>query len=280
MRLFREPLFHFAVAGLLIFGAWRLFGVPADAPEKIVVSSATVGQLANLFERTWQRPPTPQELDGLIDDHIREEVFYREAKKLGLDENDTVIRRRLRAKMEFVDDNSAALAAPSDAELERYILDNPSLFEIEPRFAFRQVFIDGRSRGSNAPQAATELLARIKADPAIDPFTLGDPTLLPPEIAPAAKSRIAREFGSPFAEAIASVPQGMWTGPIESAYGTHLVFVTLSEPGRLPALAQVREAVLREWTNARREELLEASYARHLARYSVTVERPVDAAGQ
>ncbi len=184
MRLFREPLFHFAVAGLLIFGAWRLFGVPADAPEKIVVSSATVGQLANLFERTWQRPPTPQELDGLIDDHIREEVFYREAKKLGLDENDTVIRRRLRAKMEFVDDNSAALAAPSDAELERYILDNPSLFEIEPRFAFRQVFIDGRSRGSNAPQAATELLARIKADPAIDPFTLGDPTLLPPKLRP------------------------------------------------------------------------------------------------
>ncbi len=72
----------------------------------------------------------------------------------------------------------------------------------------------------------------------------------------------------------------MWTGPIESAYGTHLVFVTLSEPGRLPALAQVREAVLREWTNARREELLEANYARHLARYSVTVERPEDAAGQ
>ncbi len=162
MKLLREPLLHFAVAGLLIFGAWRLLGVPADAPEKIVVSSATVGQLANLFERTWQRPPTPQEIDGLIEDHIREEVFYREAKKLGLDENDTVIRRRLRAKMEFIDDNSAALAAPSDAELERYMADNPAQFEIEPRFGFRQIFLDARLHGGNAPQAATRVAGEDK----------------------------------------------------------------------------------------------------------------------
>jgi hypothetical protein len=251
--------------------------VPADAPEKIVVSSATVEQLANLFERTWQRPPTPHEIDGLIDDHVREEVFYREAKKLGLDQNDLVIRRRLRAKMEFIDDNSAALAAPSDAELERYMADNRSLFEIEPRFAFRQIFLDAKSRGATAKQAATQLLAQINADPALDTSSLGDPTLLPPEIALTAKSRIAREFGAPFAAAIALPPQAEWTGPVESAYGTHLVLVTLSEPGRLPALAQARDVVLREWTNARRAELLEANYARHLARYSVTVERPVDA---
>ena len=108
-RLLTEPLLHFLVLGAALFGLFNLVGKKeTEQPAAIVVSAARIENLANGFARTWQRPPTTQELRGLIDDHVRDEVFYREGKALGLDRDDIVIRRRLRQKMEFMAEDMGA----------------------------------------------------------------------------------------------------------------------------------------------------------------------------
>jgi hypothetical protein len=227
-----------------------------------------------LFEQTWQRPPTPQELEALIQDHVREEVYNRQARKLGLDIDDAVIRRRLRTKMEFFDENAAGLATPTEQQLEQYLQQHAARFEMEPQMAFRQVFLNSGNRGAGAWQDAAELLQLLNGENDADPSMLGDSTLLPFDQPLAGKSRIAADLGTGFADALAMAPQGVWSGPVESAYGLHLVFVTERMQGQSPALAQVRESVLREWTNAQRNAVLEERYREYLSQYSVAVERP------
>ena len=121
-RLLKEPLIRFAVLGLLIFAVNGLVNRAASPPpDKIVVTSPKIEQLASLFANTWQRPPSAAELKGLIDDYVKEEIYVREAVKLGIDQDDSVIRRRLRQKMEFFDDDLANSLAPTDDELETYL---------------------------------------------------------------------------------------------------------------------------------------------------------------
>ena len=111
-----------------------------------MVSEARIRNLAQNFSRTWQRPPTREELDGLVEAHLREEVLYREAVALGLDRDDTIIRRRLQQKMEFVSEEAAALAKPTDEDLAKYLAANTEAFRVEPRVTFAQVYLDSRQR--------------------------------------------------------------------------------------------------------------------------------------
>ena len=110
--LLREPLLHFLVIGAALFGLYGLVGKKEAEPAKIVVSAERVANLADRFARTWRRPPTQEELDGLVEDDIRDEVLYREGRAAGLDRDDAVIRRRVRQKMEFLAEDMAA-SAPS-----------------------------------------------------------------------------------------------------------------------------------------------------------------------
>jgi hypothetical protein len=156
----REPLVHFLLLGALLFAlnAWLR---PAAAPAgnvEIVVSEARVRNLAQNFRRTWQRPPTRQELEGLVESHVREEVFYREALALGLDRDDAIIRRRLQQKMEFVSEEASALARPSDAELQQYLETHPGDFVVEPRVTFAHVYLDPARRAAKLQADARRLL--------------------------------------------------------------------------------------------------------------------------
>ena len=146
---------------------------------RIVVTQAKIEQIASLFARTWQRPPTSSELKGLIDDYVKEEVYYREAFALGLDKDDTVIRRRLRLKMEFLNDAVVEALAPTDAELDAYLQGQAGAFEIEPMLAFQQVFLKPDRHGDRIDQDAASILEVLLTSPAIDPASLGDASLLP-----------------------------------------------------------------------------------------------------
>ena len=274
-RLLKEPLVHFLLLGAALFAAFALMqepGARGDASEIVV----TVGQVENLaatFEKAWQRPPTPRELAGLVQDRVREEVYYREAKALGLDEDDTVIRRRLRQKMEFISDDIAAQAEPTEAELTAYLETHGESFRIEPRFTFRQVYLDPLKHDDRLERDARQLLARLNdAGDAADLTDLGDPLMLEQRFTSVSAGAVARQFGGIFAERLADVTPGRWHGPIESGYGMHLVQVGEREEGRLPALAEVREAVQREWANARRLEANEEFYRNLLRRYTVTID--------
>ena len=275
-RLLREPLVHFFVLGAAIFLLSALVGDSDDPPrDEVVVTAGHVASMLDAFQRTWLRPPTAAELDGLIDDYIREEIFYREALALGLDRNDTIIRRRLRQKLEFLPQDVAEQVEPSDTELEQYLRRHADEFQVEARISFEQIFVNQQRRGGSAEDEATKLLASLRGSTTpLDPALLGDATLLPHDMESVGQSEVARTFGQEFAEGLADIEPGDWIGPIVSGFGLHLVRVLERTRARAPALDDVRGAVTREWHYERRQELDVQFYRGLREQYTVTVQLP------
>ena len=273
-RLLGEPLLHFLLLGTVIFAAYKwLPNRSSNEPERIVITQGQIEHLATGFAKTWQRPPTAEELAGLVRDRVREEVYYREARALGLDKDDTVIRRRLRQKMEFVSDDIAAQAEPTDDELNAYLQAHPNTFRVEPRLTFRQVYFNPDKRGENLERDAAQLLVQLnQAGRKADAAALGDSFLLEHHFAAVPASEVAKQFGEEFASKLLGLTPGQWQGPVESGYGVHLVLISERTEGRLPLLAEVRDAVRREWGNARRLEANERFYQELEKRYTVTIE--------
>ena len=274
----REPLVHFLLLGAALFAldAWLRQPPATGASTAIVVSAGRINTLAQNFKRTWQRPPTRGELDGLIQDYVREEVLYREALALGLDRDDTIVRRRLRQKMEFVSDEAAALGTPTDAELGEYLAANPDAFRIEPRATFAQVFLEPSRHPDTIEIDAGRLRDALNgAGTAVPPREVGDSLLLlDPRYEDVSRSEVARLFGTDFAAALFAQPTGRWVGPIASGYGAHLVRLDALTPDRVPELAEIRPLVEREWANVRRKALGDAFYNGLRAKYQVTIRAP------
>lgn len=277
-RILREPLLHFLLLGAAIFAAYGAVSKRiGDEPGKIIVTQGQVASTVMGFTRTWQRPPTREELEGLIRDQVREEVYYREAMALGLDKDDTIIRRRLRQKMEFVTDDVVAQAQPTDAELNAYLEAHPDQFRAQ-LLTFSQVYLNPEKHGENLARDAAQLLAQLRqAGGKADVSPLGDSFLLDHKFEALPASEVGKLFGEEFAAKLGRLSPGQWQGPVKSGYGVHLVFVAERTDGRLPALAEVRDAVRREWDNARRLETNEKRYEAMLKRYVVTIE-PLPAA--
>jgi hypothetical protein len=274
-RLLREPLVHFAGLSLLIFLAYWAIGPRTAATEELItVTPARIEQLSAVFSRTWQRPPTPAELKGLIDDFVKEEIYVREARKLGLAEDDTVIRRRLRMKMEFLSDMDPALSPPADSELQSYLDTHASAFAEPPRYSFEQIYLSTDKRGASADADAVALREALRGASPPNPAAVGDTTLLPPALSDVSADVIARDFGEAFAAALQGLPVGTWEGPVRSPYGLHLVRVSQRQDGRQPKLSEIRDQVLREWTEARRAELERQRMDELLKRYSITIMPP------
>jgi hypothetical protein len=273
-RASREPLVHFAVLAIFVFAAHHFLASAAGEGKvgRVVITSGKTMQIAARFAQVWQRPPSPQELKGLIDEQVKEEIYVREALALGLDKDDPVIRRRLRQKMELLSDAGADLPSPADAELEAYLKSHREKFAVNLAMSFQQVFLNPRRQNSEIDQTLATVLKTLKANPEADALTLGDATLLPSEMPLTNADSIGHIFGSEFANAIAKVEVGAWIGPIVSDFGLHVVRVSERQEGRFPALGEVRDAVMREWTNNKRNELESEHLTALLKRYEVTVE--------
>ncbi|HUW74175.1 MAG TPA: peptidylprolyl isomerase [Methyloceanibacter sp.] len=279
-KIVREPLVHFVLIGAVVFGIYALVDDSADEPrDRIVVTEGRVQQLAQVFAKTWQRPPSPEELRGLVDAHIKEEVYYREAIKLGLDRDDTLIRRRMQQKMEFVTEPADELLQPDDATLQDYLDDHRADFRVEPRLAFEQVFLNPGKSGEGALVRADEALKVLKASDGI-PADVGDPTLLPGQMQLTPLGGIERNFGEAFAANLTDLPENEWAGPIQSAYGLHLVRVTKRIDGYDPKLADVRDAVAQKWRTEKRDDFQAQAYDQLLAKYDVVLPAVEDAPRQ
>jgi hypothetical protein len=268
--LLREPLVHFLLIGAALFLAFGLTRQHSgSASGRIVVSGREVEQLSAQFARTWMRPPTDDEVQGLVREYVRDEVYYREALAMGLDRDDPIIRRRLRQKLEFILEDLTAEEPPGDATLEAYMQAHLERFQVQPRISFRQLYINP-DRHPDPAAAARTMLARL--DAGASPESLGDPTMLPYDFAEATTSDISRQFGEKFAGEVSALQPGGWVGPIYSGLGAHLVRVGERQEGRLPALEEVRDQVEREWLAQRRQELKDATYNRLLQNYQVVIE--------
>jgi hypothetical protein len=274
--LLREPLVQFLLIGaaLFLFFSWT-GGSGGPDSNRIVIGPGQVEHLTIGFARTWRRPPTPQELKGLIDDYVREEMAAREARSMGLDREDTVIRRRLRQKLEFLVEDAAEAVPPTEAELQAWLDGHPESYRREPQVAFRQVFLSPDRRGEAVETDAERLLRRLESlGPGADIERLGDSIMLPAEFELAPLTVASRMFGNDFAGRLDEIEPGRWTGPVPSGYGLHLVLVRERIEGRAPGLDDVRDAVARDFLTSRRKEQLESMYERLLEQYDVVIDMP------
>jgi hypothetical protein len=270
----------FLIIGAALFVIFDLTQEPAETDaNRIVVSEGVVEQLAAQFRRTWLRPPTEKELSGLIENHVRDEVYYREALAMGLDQNDRMVRQRMRQKLEFILEDLTAAESPGDDTLTDFLQENAERFQVLPRFSLQQIYLNPDKRQDLEADAAA-LLGDLRAG--AEPETLGDQTLLPAALSDADHREIARVFGSAFADQMASLDTGVWVGPVYSGLGAHLVRVTERRDGRLPGLAEVRDKVETEYLAQRSQELKEQAYRRLREGYEVVIEPvavPADATG-
>ena len=273
--LLKQPLLQFLVLGAALFGLFQLVDKrKTETPGRIVITSARTANLADGFARTWQRPPSKEELQGLVEDYIRDEVFYREGRAAGLDRDDVIIRRRVRQKMEFFAEDMSAVE-PSEEQLAAYLESNSQRFKTEDHLTFHQVFLSATRRertiDSDSERVANAL---ARASAAADTTALGDPFLLGEEFRAVSQKDVAGIFGDGFAKRISVMEQGRWQGPIASSFGQHFVYISERIPGILPPLDAVREAIRREWSNARRLEAEQKLYGLLRDRYEIVVETP------
>jgi len=269
-RLLREPLIHFLILGAVLFLVFDLTRATEEPSERrIVVTAGQVEQLAAQFKRTWLRPPTLDELDGLVERYVRSEIFYREAQAMGLGQDDPYVRNRLALKLEIVLDDLSAEAEPSDGELKQFLAQHPERFAEPARFSFVQVYLNP-DRHQDPDTEVERLLALLRSG--ADAMELGDVSMLATGFDTATTDEIARQFGADFVAALEGLEPGTWAGPVPSPFGMHLVQVTEHQPARKPALAEVRDAVLAEWREQRRREAKEQAYLRLRERYEVVME--------
>lgn len=283
MRKFlHDPLLHFLLLGAALFA---LFQWVADSTgdrnpmREIVITAGRIQALSQSFEKVWQRPATALELDGLIQEHIREEVLYREALAMGLDRDDTIVRRRLRQKMEFLSEDLVRLEEPSDTELQAFLTAHAERFRQESRFSFRQVYLNANKRDTSAEADARAMLVTLRGHNG-DASHLGDRLMIPHRFEQEPEREVARALGKQFLRALHDTPLGSWQGPVVSGFGLHLVHISHRTEGKVPALAEVRDAVLREWSAAKRKQVNEAFYATLRARYQITVIKPTPPTSQ
>jgi len=275
-KLLKEPLLHFLLLGALIFAVYGWIKRDQRSVDEIVVTRGQQEHLVNMFLRTWQRAPTPQEYQGLLQDFIREEIAYRQGVAMGLNEGDTIIRRRMRQKLELLTDDIVSFAEPVDADLQKYLKEHPEPFRLEPNMDFRQVYVSLDKRGTDANAYALEILEQLRNQPDADWKLLGDSLPLPAQFNRVRLGELARHFGGEFADGLLKLEQGDWTGPVRSGYGLHLVRIDNFTPARDPELVEVRAKVKIEWLEQRRRDATEELY-KHLAeQYSIEIESLVE----
>jgi len=253
--ILKDPLCHFVILGALLFSAYQLANDAVEAfdPQRIVIEQGVLKRLASSFERSWLRQPTRAELNGLIQEHLKEEILYREALALGLDKNDPVIRRRLRQKMEFLNQDISDPPEASDDVLQQYLNTHQDTFRQPPRVSFSQMFF--REDGVKGRMRAEAALVKFRSHSLseIDLEAHGDPTLLTARMQDASPASVAKTFGQEFSKELFSLPLNQWVGPIESGFGLHLLYIDSLVPSEAAVLDDVRKNVAREWLSGQRQ---------------------------
>jgi peptidyl-prolyl cis-trans isomerase C len=274
--LLREPLVHFLLIGLALFvvyGALQKVPRRGSTSDLIELTQDDLRQLRTAFTAQWQRPPTSQEFQGLLDAKVREEILYREALALRLDKDDTIVKRRMAQKMEFLSEDVTAAHEPTMQELKDWFAKNPQGFALPGRATFRHLFFSFDRRGQKAQEDAARALKKLVGKPEDYPAAsaLTDPFMLQDYYRDRTPEQLAKELGSNFALSLFRLAPGSWQGPIESGYGWHLVWIDSLTPGRVPAFEEIEPEVKSEWMAAQRAEYKRKAYESMRQRYEVVL---------
>ena len=273
-KFLRDPLFHFLTLGGLLFFLSSLWGINSTVEvgsnsNKITITQANQKHLAELFKITWQRAPTQDELERLIEEHIKEEIYYREAVALNLDKNDTIVRRRMRQKLEFMLDDISSLETPTTAELKEYFATNQEKYRTDHIFSFKQVLISSKQLLPDSPVFSS---AQQQLNAGIAPEKLSRSALLPLMMNLETDRTIKNTFGTDFLTQILKLKKNSWQGPVISTFGTHLVFISLDQPSEPQNFDMAVQNITADYFQSKKENASEDNYKNLKKKYSVVVE--------
>lgn len=280
MRLLKEPLLHFLLAGAVLFGvhAWFIRTPEpsiANKTTKIEITAGDVRWLAENWTTQWRRPPTRDELRGLIVDYLNEQLLAREARALGLEDNDVIIRRRLAQKLSFIIDDTTRRAEPTEQELQQYYEANARRFRSDARISFEQIYFNPQRR-ADARSDAEGALKQLLAEGATTwNANLGDRLLVRSELRDETEQSVASTFGPDFARAVFALGASSWSGPVQSGYGLHLVRVSAMKEASDPPFSEIRERVVAEWKRERETQAKERYLAELRKKYDVVADEQV-----
>jgi peptidyl-prolyl cis-trans isomerase C len=280
-RILREPLLHFLLLGVALFAAYgytqRCRG-GVESSRQIALTLDDMRQLSLYFESQWRRPPTPDEFNGMLEDRIQEEVLYREGLAMGLDKNDTIVKRRMAQKVQFLAEDVAAAHEPTAAELSAWYEKNSRRFALPDRVTFRHTYFSPDRRGQRARSDAVDALAKLAGEPedSTAVSNKADRFMFQEYYGDRSTEQLAKEFGPKFAQAVLRLKPRSWQGPIESGYGWHMVFVESVTPGRIPALEEIESDVRTAWLGDQKEQAWRKAYKDMRANYSVLLPRAPD----
>lgn len=274
-RFRREPLIHFFILGLAVFGLHAaLVRKPeptVNDPYLVEVSSADIEWMRTIFKKQMGRGPTAQDLKGQVNQLIREQILSREAVAMGIDEGDIVVRRRLAQKMEFLFKDLSTMTEPTEDDLRKYYFENRRKYEAPPQVTFTQVYFSVENRGVEGAKQAAQALIKEDGDPN-KVSTLGDASILSPGCRQCGEKEIRSRFGTDFAEAVKNLKPGSWNGPVKSAYGFHAVYIYERQDTKLPKFRDIIDRIKNDWMSAKREEYTRRIYGEIRSRYRVLVE--------
>jgi peptidyl-prolyl cis-trans isomerase C len=276
-RWFHDPFVHFIAIGLVLLGLYDVVAAPRPrAPEfRIVLTPDDMRQIEVAWTAKWQRPPTPTELQGLVNEKVREEVLYREALSMGLEQDDSIVKRRLAQKLEFLTEDITAIRDPTPAELEAWFPSHAPQFASPGRVTFRHIYFSPDKRGAHAAEDARAALAQLShTHEAGDVSGVGDRFSGRDYYADRTPDQLAGEFGSLFPRAFDGLEPGAWRGPIESGLGWHLVWIDAVTPAHTPTFAEADRAEVKSaWIDEQRAASKRTAFDAIRAKYEVVMPR-------
>ncbi|AWW32207.1 hypothetical protein DN752_19835 [Echinicola strongylocentroti] len=267
----KEPLIHFMALGAIIFLLFSLVNTSDGDERQIVIDDDRLEHINALWEIQWKRPATPTEMQGLIENYIRQEVLYREALRMNLDHNDEVVKRRLSQKMEFMAGDLNKIVEPvTETKLKAYFEAHKEDYRIPPTYSFEHVLISAQDH-DNPKNYATALMATVDASQMASLQGKGDHTMLPLRFENAGMATILKNLGSVFYDGLDPLPRNQWAGPVKSGFGHHLVFITNKTNARIPELAEVKDKVIRDYEYTTEMATKDAVYQEMKDNYEVVV---------
>lgn len=276
MKFFKDSLFHFLLIGALIFGFnYLLDSKKSDEQSRLIhVTVNDIEQLIAVFRKQWQRPPTEQELGNMVDGHVREQVFYREALGMGLEKNDTIVRRRMVQKMEFIFGDVATMVPPEESALQLYYQENAARYSAPGTISFVHIYLNSNQRGDSVDDDAHGILQLLQ-DPGFDNSNLGelgDRIMLPARFTDIDLPQVDRNFGGGFAAQLEQLEVKKWSGPVQSGFGLHIVYIAERTPSSVRPFDEVVNTVTKDYEYERRRQSERQAYQELKKNYEVIVD--------
>ena len=280
-RLKKEPLFKFLIISIGIYIVYGFYGIRDEdtlaKDNTVIITTQEIDIMAFMWEQRYNKKPTEEELQKLISTRVKETVLYEEAKKMGLDKDDVVIKRRVVLQFRNLIEGLINPLNPAEEELTTYFQENIDHYISDEVISMTQIFFDPDKRDEetliDAERTLVELQSRKSLPDSFD--TYGDNFMLANVYTDISPLELRKYFGSGFTESVLQLEPNIWAGPVLSGYGTHLVYINKRQKSEAPTLDEVKEIVLADYLEFKKQELIKLYMTKLIDQYEVIIQDEV-----